>query len=64
MNRYHLEVITHNGIFPRVVEADHVDSNSDGFYRFTVQIENNKWQTVACYPIVNTIIEKIEYDIN
>lgn len=72
MNLYHLEVITHNGIFPRVVEADQMINNSDGFYKFSKRIENkqhramgyNHYETTACYPIVNTIIEKIEYNIN
>jgi len=72
MNRYHLQIITHSGstqsLLSEVVEADDMSNNSDGFYRFSNRIKKNnnvvRYQTIACYPIVNTIVEKIEYNIN
>ena len=72
MNRYHLQIITHSGstqsLLSEVVEADDMNNNSDGFYRFSNQIKENnsvvRYETIACYPIVNTIVEKIEYNIN
>ena len=71
MNRYHLQVLIHSattiGVFNKVVEADDMTNNSDGFYRFSNRIEDNlsmvRYETIACYPIVNTIVEKIEYNI-
>jgi len=49
-----------------------MSNNSDGLYRFSKRIENkhhqamgyNHYETTACYPIVNTIVEKIEYNVN
>lgn len=72
MNRYHLQVITHSGstqsLLSKVVEADDMKNNSDGLYRFIKRVEENNsvvyHETIACYPIVNTIVEKIEYNIN
>ena len=72
MNKYHLQIITHSGstqsLLNEVVEADDMNNNSDGFYRFSNQIKENnsvvRYETIAYYPIVNTIVEKIEYNIN
>ena len=72
MHRYHLQVLTHSatavGVLNKVVEADDMINNSDGFYRFSNRIEEKlgfvRYETIACYPILNTIVEKIEYNIN
>ena len=72
MNLYHLQIITHSGstqsLLSEVVKADDMSNNSDGFYRFSNRIEEKlgfiRYETIACYPIVNTIIEKIEYNVN
>ena len=68
MNRYHLEIIPGNQTpFDRIIEADDMVNNSDGFYRFIKRVEENNstvhYQTIAYYPISRTIITKIEYKI-
>jgi hypothetical protein len=68
MNRYHLEIIPGNQPpFDKIIEADDMSGNSDGFYRFSKRVEENDsvsyYQTTAYYPISRTIISKIERDI-
>jgi hypothetical protein len=68
MNRYHLEIMPGNQPpFDIIVEADDMNSNSDGFYRFSNRIKENDsisyYQTTSYYPISRTIISKIERDI-
>jgi hypothetical protein len=68
MNRYHLEIMPGNQPpFDIIVEADDMNSNSDGFYRFSNRIKENDSisysQTTAYYPISRTIVSKIESNI-
>jgi hypothetical protein len=59
MNRYHLEVIGSNWSV-RTVDANNVEYNQTS-YVFTIQDDTKR--IVASYPVVNTIISEIEYNI-
>lgn len=64
MNTYYLYVLYHSGTTQQygefIIRAHSVSSGSSGYYEFR---DANR-RTLACYPIVNTVIAKIEYAEN
>ena len=63
MKRYHLRILTANGTYEKVVEADSINSSLTNSYVFQNLIKGKNithFDLVACYPVNSTIIEKIE----
>lgn len=67
MKIYHLTILGYynnsSATYHTTVTCDGMNSSSEGFYRFWVKIEGDRYKVVAFYPIRNTIITSIE-DIN
>lgn len=68
MNRYHLEII--NGVqlpYSVVIEAYELDWSEAGNYKFYNRVpkldRGHRLELIALYPIKNTIVSKIEYNI-
>ena len=62
MKKYHLTILSYYGntTYQTSIKCDGMSSSSEGFYRFWVKIEGDRYKDVAFYPIRNTIITNIE----
>jgi len=61
MNTYYIEVIMHSGTsqmtYDRQIQAKSLSTSEAGYYCFYGEED----KPVAYYPIINTIITKIDY---
>jgi hypothetical protein len=64
MKIYHLTILGYynnsDTTHQTSIKCDGMSSSSEGFYRFWVKIEGDRYKDVAFYPIRNTIITNIE----
>jgi hypothetical protein len=63
MNIYHLKILNGADTFYVDVHASLLSWSEAGLYEFTLISPDNVPQKIAYYPVNNTIIQSIEYDV-
>jgi hypothetical protein len=64
MKIYHLTILGYynnsDTTHQTSIKCDGMSYSHEGFYKFWVKIEANRYEDIAYYPIINTIITSIE----